>query len=157
MDSPLQPYTPEQWALLNHEADAIYDDFTQKVASGRKLPLAQVQEIAKGRVWSGTDAKSRGLVDGLGGFWTAADMAAHLGGVPAGDMSLRIIPPQKSSGKSWRLLERRGRRSGQFDARGNPARSAGGSGRVGGNVPPAAGRRGTKGRQSAAMMGRSRA
>ena len=44
----------------------------QKVAAGRKLPLDKVREAARGRVWSGADAKAQGLVDGLGGFWTAA-------------------------------------------------------------------------------------
>ena len=43
----------------------------QKVAVGRKLPLAKVQSIAKGRVWTGADAQPRGLVDELGTFWTA--------------------------------------------------------------------------------------
>ncbi len=71
-NSMFQPYTDEQLAALNHEADAIYADFTQKVADGRKLPLAKVQDIAKGRVWSGADAQGNGLVDELGGFWTAA-------------------------------------------------------------------------------------
>ncbi|HVU21727.1 MAG TPA: signal peptide peptidase SppA [Rhizomicrobium sp.] len=72
MDSGMTPYTPDQWAALNAQADAIYADFKQKVADGRKLPLDKVQEIARGRVWSGADAKARGLVDDLGGFWTAA-------------------------------------------------------------------------------------
>ena len=44
----------------------------QKVAAGRKLPLDKVRDVASGRVWSGADAKTRGLVDSLGGFWTAA-------------------------------------------------------------------------------------
>ena len=95
MDSSSQPYTPEQWAALNHETDVIYDDFLHKVAAGRKLPFDQVQAVAKGRVWTGADAKSRGLVDGLGGFWTAAKMAADLGGVPAGQVAIKIYPRQK--------------------------------------------------------------
>lgn len=84
-DSNLTPYTPEQWAALNAQADAIYADFTQKVASGRKLPLSQVQDIAKGRVWTGADAKPRGLVDQLGGFWTAVADAKALAGIAAND------------------------------------------------------------------------
>jgi len=92
MDSPLQPYTDEQWANLNHQADLIYADFTQKVAAGRKLPLAKVQDIAKGRVWSGADAKTNGLVDKLGGFWDAAGEAAALAKVPAGNMAFKIYP-----------------------------------------------------------------
>jgi protease-4 len=82
-DSSITPYTPAQWAALNAQADAIYADFTQKVATGRKLPLAQVQEIAKGRVWTGADAKPRGLVDQLGGFWTAVADAKALAGIAA--------------------------------------------------------------------------
>jgi protease IV len=92
MDSPLQPYTPDQWANLNHQADVIYADFTQKVADGRKMPVNKVREIAKGRVWTGADAKARGLVDSLGGFWTAADAAASLGHVQPGDVVFRTFP-----------------------------------------------------------------
>ena len=92
MDSALRPYTPEQWAALNREADAIYADFTQKVAAGRKLPLAQVQDVARGRVWTGADAKDKGLVDELGGFWTAADLAARLAGVSPDNTSFKVYP-----------------------------------------------------------------
>jgi protease-4 len=92
MDSPLAPYTDQQWAALNHEADVIYDDFTRKVAAGRKLPLGQVQASAKGRVWTGADAHARHLVDDLGGFWTAARLAAQLGGVDPANTRFKIYP-----------------------------------------------------------------
>jgi protease-4 len=92
IDSPLQPFTPEQWANLNHQADVIYDDFTQKVAAGRKMPIDKVRDVARGRVWSGADAKDKGLVDELGGFWTAADAAAGLAKMPVGDMVFRVYP-----------------------------------------------------------------
>ena len=81
MNSGMTPYTPEQWAAVNAQADAIYADFTKKVAAGRKLPLAKVQEIARGRGWTGADANARGRVDQLGGVWTAVDLAkkqAHI-------------------------------------------------------------------------------
>lgn len=110
MDSPLQPFTDEQWANLNHQADLIYDDFTAKVASGRKLPLEKVRDAARGRVWSGSDAKARGLVDTLGGFWTAADQAAALGGVSADGMVFRVYP------RPTGLLARLGALSGGLDA-----------------------------------------
>jgi protease IV len=84
MDSAITPYTDEQLANLNHQADVIYADFMKKVAAGRKLPLAQVQQIAKGRVWSGVDAKAHGLVDEMGGFWTAVSAAEKLAGLPQG-------------------------------------------------------------------------
>jgi protease IV len=92
MDSPLQPFTDAQWANLNHQADVIYDDFTQKVADGRKMQVEKVRAAARGRVWSGTDAKNQGLVDVLGGFWTAAGQAAALGSVPADGMIFRVYP-----------------------------------------------------------------
>jgi protease-4 len=92
MDSPLQPFTDEQWANLNRQADVIYDDFTQKVAVGRKLPLEKVRDAARGRVWSGADAKNNGLVDVLGGFWTAAGEAARLSAVPVDNMRFRVYP-----------------------------------------------------------------
>ena len=95
-NSMFQPYTDEQLAALNREADVIYGDFTQKVAAGRKLPLAKVQDIAKGRVWSGADAKGNGLVDQLGGFWTAADSAKKLAGIaPDERVSFRLYPRKK--------------------------------------------------------------
>jgi protease-4 len=110
MDSQFEPFTPDQWANLNHQADAIYDDFTQKVAAGRKLPLAQVREVARGRVWSGADAKTHGLVDSLGGFWTAAQAAAGLASVPADNMTFSIYP------RPTGLLGRLGALSGGLEA-----------------------------------------
>ncbi|HUB86110.1 MAG TPA: signal peptide peptidase SppA [Rhizomicrobium sp.] len=96
IDSAISPFTPEQLAAINAQADEIYADFMQKVAAGRKIPLAQVQNIAKGRVWSGTDAKARGLVDQLGGFWVAAADAAKLAGDPAdARIAFRRYPQRK--------------------------------------------------------------
>ena len=95
MDSAIQPYTPEQWTALNHEADVIYDDFLHKVSQGRHLSLDQVKDVAKGRVWTGADAKSRGLVDDLGGFWTAAHTAAQLGGISQDHIVIRIYPQRR--------------------------------------------------------------
>lgn len=97
MDSALQPYTDQQWQLLNAQADVIYNDFMAKVAKGRKLPLAKVQDIAKGRVWTGADAATNGLVDQLGGFWTAVDSLKKLAKIPAGErVVFRQFPRQKS-------------------------------------------------------------
>lgn len=96
MNSDLQPYTPEQWKAVNDEADAIYNDFTKKVADGRKLPLDKVKDVARGRVWTGADAATRGLVDKLGGFWDAADLAKRLSGIPANDrVTFKVYPRQK--------------------------------------------------------------
>jgi protease-4 len=96
IDSTLSPYTADQLAAVNREADAIYGDFTRKVSEGRKLPLAKVQEVARGRVWSGVDARQQGLVDVLGGFWTATAEAKKLAGINAGDsVSFELYPRPK--------------------------------------------------------------
>jgi len=96
-DSPLEPFTPEQLANLNAQADAIYADFKQKVATGRNLPIATVDAIAKGRVWSGADAKTHGLVDELGGVWEAGEAARKLAKIPANEpLAFKRYPRQKS-------------------------------------------------------------
>ncbi|MDE2464760.1 MAG: signal peptide peptidase SppA [Alphaproteobacteria bacterium] len=84
VDSSLTPYTKAQLVALNKQADAIYLTFKEKVAEGRKMPLAKVDAIAKGRVWSGAAAKAHGLVDALGGFWTAVAEARKLAAIPPG-------------------------------------------------------------------------
>ena len=85
MDSAIAPYTDQQWQALNAQADVIYNDFMAKVAKGRNLPLAKVQDIAKGRVWTGADGATNGLVDKLGGFWTAVDTLKTIAKIPAGE------------------------------------------------------------------------
>lgn len=71
----VEDYTPAEWQRFQTWLDRVYVDFTSKVADGRKLPAGKVQEIAKGRIWSGEDAKALGLVDELGGFDTALNLA----------------------------------------------------------------------------------
>lgn len=68
--------TPEELALIQSEVDDIYDLFLKRVAEGRKLTKDQVNVIARGRVWTGRDALSIGLVDKLGGIQDAIDHAA---------------------------------------------------------------------------------
>ncbi len=66
--TPIKDFSPEQRARMEKWLDRIYADFTSKVAQGRNLPLETVEKIAKGRIWTGEDAKRLGLVDELGGF-----------------------------------------------------------------------------------------
>jgi protease-4 len=80
--SGMTPWDQTQLAAVNAQADLVYADFTQKVAAGRKLPLERVQQVARGRVWTGADAKERGLVDELGGFWVAVADVKQLAGLP---------------------------------------------------------------------------
>ncbi len=90
-------YTPEEWRSFQAWLDRVYDDFTGKVAQGRGLPLERVREIAKGRIWSGEDARDIGLVDELGGFGVALRLAREAAGLSPGDpVRLRKFPPEKS-------------------------------------------------------------
>jgi protease-4 len=68
-------FTPDQRAKFAAWMDRIYAGFVSRVAEGRKLPPERVREIAKGRVWTGVQAKQLGLVDELGGFYEAVDKA----------------------------------------------------------------------------------
>jgi protease-4 len=81
--SGIAPWNQEQLVKANEQADIVYADFTAKVAEGRNLPLDQVQNVARGRVWTGADALERGLVDELGGFWAAVDDLKMLAGIDA--------------------------------------------------------------------------
>jgi protease-4 len=93
----LQDYTPEQWKTFETWLDRVYDDFTTKVAEGRNLPRARVLEIAKGRVWTGEDAKGLGLVDELGGFPVALRLVREAAKLPAdAKIKLKLFPRRKS-------------------------------------------------------------
>lgn len=75
---PSNAFTPDQRAKFEAWMDQIYNGFVTRVAQGRKLPVERVREIAKGRVWTGAEAKSLGLVDHLGGYYDAIDRAKVL-------------------------------------------------------------------------------
>lgn len=68
--------TPEEFLLVQEEVDAIYDQFLSRVAEGRGMTKVRVNEIARGRVWTGRDALKIGLVDKLGGISDAIAYAA---------------------------------------------------------------------------------
>jgi len=99
-------YTPAEWERFEAWLDRIYVDFTGKVADGRKLPKEKVLEIAKGRIWSGQDAKNLGLVDELGGYDTALKLAKKAAGVPEGeDVKIVVYPRPRTFFES--VIERR--------------------------------------------------
>lgn len=64
-------FTPGQLAAYERMMDATYADFIARVAAGRKMKPAQVEQIAKGRVWTGAQAQARGLVDVIAPYVTA--------------------------------------------------------------------------------------
>jgi protease IV len=89
----LQDYTPEGWRRLQALLDFIYADFAGKVAAGRRLPREKVLEVAKGRIWTGEDAKALGLVDELGGYATALALCKQAAGLAAdAQVRLKVFP-----------------------------------------------------------------
>jgi len=86
-------FTPSERERFDAWLDRIYADFTSKVAEGRKLPKERVLEIAKGRIWSGEDARGLGLVDELGGMETAVRIAKRAAHIPdATRVHLEVFP-----------------------------------------------------------------
>ena len=90
-----QPFTPEDRASFSSWMDRIYANFVERVARGRNLPQERVREIAKGRVWTGAQAKQLGLVDEVGGFYEAVERARVLAKIE-GKPHLKRMSPSAS-------------------------------------------------------------
>jgi protease-4 len=89
LDRPLDPALRD---YLQLSVDRFYETFLGHVAEGRGKTRDQIHAIAQGRVWTGADAKDRGLVDELGGYDAAVKAAATLAKLPAGYDVQRIEP-----------------------------------------------------------------
>ena len=85
--------SPEEFATVQEEVDAIYLDFLNRVSAGRGMTVEAVNAIARGRVWTGTDALNNGLVDQLGGIKEAINYAAKQAGIK--DQKIRYWPEKK--------------------------------------------------------------
>jgi protease-4 len=85
-----QPFTDDQRAHVEAEADLFYHDFIERVAEGRQMTVEAVEAVARGRVWTGADALERGLVDELGGLRTAINRAKVLVGLEP-DADVRVV------------------------------------------------------------------
>ena len=89
-------FTPQERAAFSRWMDQIYARFAARVAEGRKMPTERVLEIARGRVWTGAQARELGLVDELGGFYQAVDRAKALAKLE-GEPRLRRMTPAAST------------------------------------------------------------
>ena len=93
----LQPYPFEKLAKLKEGIDASYRDFLSKVAEARHRKVDQIAPIAEGRVWLGSQAQPRGLVDELGGLDRAIELVKQKAKIPVGEkVSLVLYPPRRS-------------------------------------------------------------
>ncbi|GII55787.1 putative protease IV SppA (endopeptidase IV) [Planotetraspora thailandica] len=112
MFSPTREFSDEQWERVNTWLDRIYDDFVGKVARGRNMTRERAHELARGRVWTGADARESGLVDELGGVEDALTIARERAGLsrsavvrtyPRMHPLERLRPPESSEDKSAAL------------------------------------------------------
>ena len=88
-----RPLTAEERAVMQAGVEDVYHTFTTRVADGRKMDIAKVDEIGGGRVWSGENAKGLGLVDEFGGLTYAIKVAAQKAGLKG--YRILELPAQK--------------------------------------------------------------
>lgn len=91
---PTRGLTETERKAYQQFVDTFYQTFIGKVAEARGMTIEQVDEIARGRVWTGIDAREQNLVDIVGGFDRAVEVAAETAGIE--EYSLDIYPRQKS-------------------------------------------------------------
>ena len=93
---PDDPYTDSERVRLQASLDSIYEEFKSLVAQGRSLDPAVVEQLAKGRIWTGAKALELGLVDALGGFHRALELAQEVAGIaPGRGLAVRVYPQKR--------------------------------------------------------------
>lgn len=93
--SPSQPFSGAERRELERGIGEVYQRFIGRVAEGRKLSVEQVNDLGRGRVWSGADALGAGLIDELGDLHTGFQRAAELAGLPYGVPVWTAAPPNR--------------------------------------------------------------
>jgi protease-4 len=97
IDSDYYPLSDAGRAKLKEGIDANYRDFVSKVAAGRHRRFEDIEPVAQGRAWLGSQAKSNGLVDEIGGLDKAIEMVKKKAGIAAGDKVQLVTYPQRRS------------------------------------------------------------
>ena len=96
MGSATSPFSPFAQSRVQALLAATYKGFKDHVAAGRHMSPDAVEAVAKGRVWTGADAKAHGLVDALGGYGTALRLAREAAGIaPEAPVALTLFPREK--------------------------------------------------------------
>ncbi len=102
MGSPGRSLTPDERVMLQELLDNVHGQFIRAIAESRNLAEEDVKKIADGRIFSGEQAVDLGLVDSLGNFTDAVQLAASLGGLPDSDPYL--IYPEKNEFNLLRMV-----------------------------------------------------
>ena len=98
---PTRPLDPGVGRIIQSVIDKGYRDFTGGVAKARKKPVEAIDQVARGRVWTGTQAKARGLVDQLGGLDEALADAAKRAKLKDGAYRVRYMEPEGTPFERW--------------------------------------------------------
>jgi protease-4 len=101
--SPYRKLSERDKELLNSLILDIQKQFVEAVAQGRKLPVEKVREIADGRIFSGAQSKQLGLVDQLGNFQDALDLAKKMSNIEG---EVTLVYPKKTGARLWDFLFR---------------------------------------------------
>jgi len=99
-----RPLTPEEKEYLREKVKLIHDQFIKAISEERKIPIEKVKEFADGRIFTGEEALSLGLVDELGNFWDAVNEAKKLAKIT--EAKLVFLPKKK--GFLSKILEEKG-------------------------------------------------
>jgi protease-4 len=100
--NPLRPLDPRFGQVIQGSINHIYAEFTTRAAKARKTTPEKIDAVAQGRVWTGAQAKERGLVDTLGSYGDALKSAARrakLGG------DFRVVYIERETSKFDRFVE----------------------------------------------------
>ena len=95
LGNPSRKMTEAEKEIIQNQVNRGYEIFTTKAAEGRNMPIEALLKVASGRVWTGAQAKERGLVDILGNLDDAIALAAQKAGI-ADDYRIRIYPAKQS-------------------------------------------------------------
>jgi protease-4 len=98
-------FTEEERGIVRKFNKEFYDDFVNKVAEGRKMGFDEVDQIARGRVWTGNQAKENGLVDELGGLKQAIEIAKIKAGIKEKTLVEIVTLPKRWSFLGWDFEE----------------------------------------------------
>ncbi|MBA4393725.1 MAG: signal peptide peptidase SppA [Desulfobacca sp.] len=99
--SPVRDLKPEERSLLEEVIKNVHQQFVEVVVKGRKLSREKVEKIADGRIFTGEQAKALGLVDELGSFEDAVELAQKMVGISG---EVKLIYPEKKRFSVWDLI-----------------------------------------------------
>jgi protease-4 len=103
--NPLRPLDPRFAQVIQSSINHVYDEFTTRAAQARKTTPEKIDEVGQGRVWTGAQAKERGLIDTLGSYRDALDAAAKRAGLAPG---YRVAYFEREASPIERFLEKLG-------------------------------------------------